>query len=524
MTPREWFRRVSIFPLKPKSKIPALSSWKAYMDRRPTDEERDEWRRKHPGCNWGMACGPASGYVVLDFDGVQGQGLLKQYELDVDDPETGPPRVVTAKGTHLYYAWPGGSLGEVLKNWVSPVPGLDVRTRGGYVVIPPSVHPESGAPYKWAVAPWEREAPPLPEWFLDLANEALIHGVPEAQQPEPLPDRDGEPMGQSPWEILLEQPCVQGTVAGGRHGRAAKLAGLLLNKFKPPVALQMLRTWNTARCKPPLEDRDLQKLIADFAKTRQGFPQDDEPKPPCKGWTAKELLSQNFAALNTYVDPWFREGDNIIICGETGVGKSFVAGAMAFALALGVDFYGFRVPGPVPVVIVDIENGERRLQTRMARLAAHHSAAPENLKIYSFRRGLDLGSAAGMNELSEITEGYKVVILDPFLPFFPAIRSENDNAEVRRALDNIAVWAEKRHQSLVVVDHAPALSSLARKGGEKAKPRGATAKKDWAATCMALMGGLPVTLHWTKTRDCKPPEPIDLEFDGAMLRAVQSAY
>ena len=49
-------------------------------------------------------------------------------------------------GWHLYYRHPGGPLLAALPGRA----GVDVKADGGYVVAPPSVHPGTGLPDRWA--------------------------------------------------------------------------------------------------------------------------------------------------------------------------------------------------------------------------------------------------------------------------------------------------------------------------------------------------------------------------------------
>ena len=69
--------------------------------------------------------------------------------------------VKTARGYHLYFAYPDGLA---IGNRTGLLPGCDIRGDGGYVVAPPSLHP-SGIHYKWIhdVAPAA-----APGWLLDL--------------------------------------------------------------------------------------------------------------------------------------------------------------------------------------------------------------------------------------------------------------------------------------------------------------------------------------------------------------------
>lgn len=50
-------------------------------------------------------------------------------------------------GLHLYYRHPGR---HVPNSQSGLGPGIDVRADGGYAVMPPSVHPRTGRPYRWA--------------------------------------------------------------------------------------------------------------------------------------------------------------------------------------------------------------------------------------------------------------------------------------------------------------------------------------------------------------------------------------
>jgi Bifunctional DNA primase/polymerase, N-terminal len=66
-------------------------------------------------------------------------------------------------GRHLYYAHPGGHVG----NRAGLRPGIDLRGDGGCIVLPPSIHP-SGNAYAWVPghAPGERPLAALPAFFL----------------------------------------------------------------------------------------------------------------------------------------------------------------------------------------------------------------------------------------------------------------------------------------------------------------------------------------------------------------------
>lgn len=95
--------------------------------------------------------GAVSGIVVVDIDTRNGGQI---------DRALMPRTAYALTGTddpHLYYRHPGvpipnsaGKLG----------PGVDVRGDGGYVVAPPSIHPRTKRPYRWARRHPLTEMPP----------------------------------------------------------------------------------------------------------------------------------------------------------------------------------------------------------------------------------------------------------------------------------------------------------------------------------------------------------------------------
>ena len=65
-------------------------------------------------------------------------------------PEVMPPTRCVRSGSggwHLYYRHPGGVLAANLDK--RGYPGIDLKGNGGYVVAPPSIHPDTHEPYRW---------------------------------------------------------------------------------------------------------------------------------------------------------------------------------------------------------------------------------------------------------------------------------------------------------------------------------------------------------------------------------------
>lgn len=139
-----------------------------------TDEATvKRWWKEWPNANIGIATG-RSGLAVLDIDprndGDQSLADLLARHGELPD---GPIALTGGGGQHYYLQ------GELKSRVLAP--GVDLKSAGGYVVAPPSVH-ESGRSYSWdAGYPGSADVPAAPGWVSDQA--ALTpqdHATPKA--------------------------------------------------------------------------------------------------------------------------------------------------------------------------------------------------------------------------------------------------------------------------------------------------------------------------------------------------------
>ncbi len=117
-----------IFPLVAGSKIPAVEGGLNAACDDPAVHAW--WREEHPNCNWGLNCG-RSGYSVIDIDGEAGEQSWAVLCLTYMTRRL-PAKLKTLHGRHLYFR------GRLLSSVSKLGAGLDIRSLGGYVVIPPS--------------------------------------------------------------------------------------------------------------------------------------------------------------------------------------------------------------------------------------------------------------------------------------------------------------------------------------------------------------------------------------------------
>jgi hypothetical protein len=150
-------------------------------------------------------------------------------------------------GRHLYFAYPQD---REIRNSASRIaPGVDVRGQGGYVLAPPSIHPNSGL-YHWSVDGGKIFAE-APNWLLELAAptpKSKRHAVP--------------PTPPSEWRELI----AGGVSEGARNATITKLAGHLLRRAVDPFLTQeLLLAWNAMQCHPPLEEDEIATILRSIA-------------------------------------------------------------------------------------------------------------------------------------------------------------------------------------------------------------------------------------------------------------------
>ncbi len=225
-------------PVESREKRPLLKGWQ----KRATCDANIlcDWVQKYPDCNWGVACGLASGIWILDVDDAESLRELCEHH-GQEWLETLTAK--TARGCHLYYQYPKdiavrNSTGKV-------APSLDVRGEGGFAVCPPSVH-SSGHVYHWAEP--DRIIATAPAWLLEMVTS-------QAQRSTTPASKIG---------VLLE---------GRRNDGLIRLAGALRRRGATEVELQKeLSEANARRCTPPLTELEVIKIVASAARYEVGGP------------------------------------------------------------------------------------------------------------------------------------------------------------------------------------------------------------------------------------------------------------
>lgn len=180
-----------IIPIPAGKKFP--EGFTRWQERATTDHQLiDQWWTEHPDHGIGIATGPGSGIWVLDVDDYDSYRDLEQRHQPLPDTLT----VITGSGGyHFYYRWPDNA---VIRNNASTRlgPGLDIRGDGGFVVAPPSVHP-NGREYTWDAGQPDNIVD-APQWLVELVCE-------RPAEPTPAPAMTNVADGDRPGDLYAAQ-------------------------------------------------------------------------------------------------------------------------------------------------------------------------------------------------------------------------------------------------------------------------------------------------------------------------------
>lgn len=201
-----------VFPCRPRDKRPEIEN--GFLSATADPEQLRAWWRQAPRANIGFVPGRA-GMVVVDIDGPESEAAARRFGLLSEPTLT----AITARGCHLYYAHPGGKIGNRKLAGV-----LDVRADRGYVLLPPSVHP-TGHVYHWhdPAAP-VLTLPPVVIGGLDVYNRRQVANDPRNA---PVPPIDaGTPRRRAYVIAAIEREATElaSTPPGGRNNRLNEAA------------------------------------------------------------------------------------------------------------------------------------------------------------------------------------------------------------------------------------------------------------------------------------------------------------
>lgn len=309
-------------PCEPRGKRP-LVKWQEYQSRKPDDGEITAWWTVNPDANIALVVG--RGILVVDLDGLGADLLLTANGIELPDA----PMVRTGNGRHVYLA-PDVEVRNRAALFATrnggPKAQVDIRADGGYVLAPPSIHP-NGTPYAW-LRPLAFPLPAIPE--------KLREALRERKQEQPRDDGISGPG----WVAK----ALRGVPEGLRDDTAARLAGYFLGRDLPRDVVVALLDGFAERCSPPLAMRDVLRIVDSIARAdarKESVDRAvsvehigvsvaralDEMQRPRTG------VPTPFSALNHLIAGGIQPGELVYLGARPGVGKTAMALEIARAAA-----------------------------------------------------------------------------------------------------------------------------------------------------------------------------------------------
>lgn len=238
------------------------------------------------------------------------------------------------------------------------------------------------------------------------------------------------------------------------------------------------------------------------------------PYPRLKAVTAAEFISMELPARNVLLEPWLPEQGLTMVYAPRGIGKTFFALNVAYAIASGGSFLCWKASAPRKVLYIDGEMPAKTMQERLKDIITTHQAeAPEDglvLLTPDLQQDVfmpNLATIIGQDTIEPHLQGVSLVVIDNISTLCHS-GVEND-AESWVPIQEWVLKLRSRGISVLFVHHAG-------KGGNQ---RGTSKREDVLDTVISLRrppnysaeDGAHFEIHFEKSRGfCgSDAQPID---------------
>ena len=416
-------RGFSVAPVEPRGKKP-LILWQRYQTERADPSEIQKWFAESPAANVGIVTGAISDVVVADIDTDEARIGLKSIVGDCDLDAV--PRSRTGKGWQLFFKHPG----VLIQNRAGIIPGLDVRGDGGYVVAPPSIHP-NGKQYKWEV-PLTAELPKLPlELFKLISSPTSSTGYRER---------------------FNTTQALNGVPEGERDSTLFRLACKLRSADVPQDIAQGLLLEAAKNCEPPFSERiALKKVSRAYSRYNPNgnsakAQSEKQPEFRLQFLSMKELLHLPPDPTRWLWDQTLPAAGASVLVSKPKIGKSTFAANLALAIARGLPFLG-RDTQQSPVAYLSLDASLPEM------IEAFSPFGPRETDPIFIHAG-----AAPKEAVAEIMQWVKAnearfIIVDTMQRLF-RFQNVNDYSEVTNAIEPLTEAAREQKCHVMFLHHA----------------------------------------------------------------------
>lgn len=430
--------------------------------KKPHDSEWQKTKPEEPGfaagrwSHWGdrfnMGCvlGPSK-LAVFEYDSDEARGRFFEL-LGGRVPNT--PACRTGSGrAHVYFADADGVA-------PSSRDGLELRAGGQHVLVPPSIHPDTGKAYTWVSGhePWSVQLLPLPS---DVLAFFAAH-------------RKGNPA----------PPIGERIPAGARNKTLASLAGTMRRRgASEREILAAIKVANEERCQPPLDEDELEEIAHSIARypaggnataasgrvveelsprselevDGSGAPDHEPPQVETRPDVYEPLGLDSFLA-SPPAEPnwdwrgWHARGDVVLEAGDPGIGKSLSAQVRAVTAATGGGEHLGEAVAARRVVFFDLESPEDVVYSRLWGLDVRGNV--EGLAYVHRPAGFDLLDPARLARFREtlVSERAELCVVDSLRRAAPGL-DENDSRQVSTLFTALREIAAELAVTIIVVHH-----------------------------------------------------------------------
>jgi hypothetical protein len=172
----------------------------------------------------------------------------------------------------------------------------------------------------------------------------------------------------------------------------------------------------------------------------------------CEGFSAAELAGQKLSELRFIVNGILPEG-LVILAGKPKMGKSWLSLNLALAISKGGKALSFTDCEQGDVLYLALEDGKRRLRSRLDTLLLGDSA-PDNLHFFTDWPVLDRGGLARLDEYLKLRKNTRAVIIDTLQKVKPHSNGKtNAYQDDYTALSGLQKLAATHHAAILVVHH-----------------------------------------------------------------------
>ena len=426
---------LAVFPLEAQGKKPITKH--GLKDASTDPDKIREMFAAHPYSNIGMACGSQSGgIIVVDIDvdeekDKNGNDSLKEWEHEHGALPDTAMTLTGRGGNHYLYR----SAGDT-KSRIACKEGIDIRADGGYIVLPPSIHP-NGAQYAWEYELTDFGIMEANQSVIDLMNEGVEPGK-EFKVPDKI-----EPGSRN--DIIYKLAC---SMQARGNGDKAILAAA--------------KAENLERCDPPLDDEEVEKTVSSALRKPKGTApyKEEKAKPKMqirKLKKASALLEKDIPEPEVFVGvgsdlPLLVEG-TCILSAKPKLGKSWLALKLCLAVAAGEDFLGYKVR-KCSTLYLDLETSEAIQKKRVMNMLGGEPC-PGNFYLETDTNTIENGFVEQIEAYLKDDPDIGIVVIDVFQMIRSGSKSfkETEYEHAYRDITPLNELAQKHHISIVLVCH-----------------------------------------------------------------------